>query len=367
MNDRYAIDGHKLMYHPQRVSQWLTAKDQWETAKDIYPVYVEISPIGACNHRCTFCAVDYIGYPTVRLDADLLTERLTEMGHLGIKSVMYAGEGEPLLHPRIVDIVLATRNAGIDSAFTSNAVALDEQFVAEALPAISWFKASIDAGTATTYAALHGTRERDFSTVLSNLQHAVDERNRRKLPVTLGAQLLLLPENSDEIEILAKICRDEIGLGYLVIKPYSQHISSLTRRYGDIDYATYLDLRSSALSLNTDRFKVVFRDDTMKKHVQGELGRYDRCRATPYFWAYIMATGAVYGCSAWLLDKRFSYGNLNEHSFREIWQDERRRENLDYICTDIDIRECRVNCRMDEVNRYLDRLERNTVPHVNFI
>lgn len=367
MTDRYAIDSHKLMYHPQRVSQWLAAKDQWQAARDVYPIYVEIAPIGACNHRCTFCSVDYIGYQTVRLDADLLAERLREMGELGVKSVMYAGEGEPLLHPRIVDIVLATRAAGIDTAFTSNAVAMDERFVAEALPVVSWFKASIDAGTPATYAALHGTRERDFEKVLGNLRRAVDERNRRKLQVTLGAQLLLLPENAGEVETLARICRDEIGLDYLVVKPYSQHLSSVTRRYSDIDYSAYLDLQSRVASLGSDRFKVVFRDNTMKKHVLGESGRYDRCRATPYFWAYVMATGAVYGCSAWLLDERFDYGNLNQQSFQDIWQSERRRENLEYVRSGLDIRECRLNCRMDEVNRYLDRLERNAVPHVNFI
>lgn len=367
MTDRYAIDSHKLVYHPERVSQWLAARDQWPAARSVYPIYVEIAPIGACNHRCTFCSVDYVGYQTVRLDADLLAERLREMGSLGVKSVMYAGEGEPLLHPRIVDIVLATKSAGIDVAFTSNAVAMSDAFIANALPAVSWFKASIDAGTAATYAALHGTRERDFALVLDNLRRAVDRRNRDKLATTLGAQLLLLPENAAEVATLAKICRDEIGLDYLVVKPYSQHLSSLTQRYRDIDYSAYLDLQAEVAALNSDRFQVVFRDNTMRKHARGDTGRYDRCRATPYFWAYVMATGAVYGCSAWLLDARFDYGNLNRQSFREIWEGERRRENLRYVAEQLDIGECRLNCRMDEVNRYLERLERRSIPHMNFI
>jgi radical SAM protein with 4Fe4S-binding SPASM domain len=81
-----------------------------------------------------------------------------------------------------------------------------------------------------------------------------------------------------------------------------------------------------------------------------------------------MADGAVYGCSAYLLDQRFDYGNMMEQSFQSVWQSEKRRANFRYVRHELDIRECRKNCRMDEVNRYLDRLTGGQpVEHVNFI
>jgi len=366
MSDKYRIDTHKLIYHPKRVADFMEVGSEWQKAKQIYPIYMEVSPIGACNHRCTFCAVDYIGYQPVMLPLELMQQRLPEMGRLGVKSIMYAGEGEPLLHKKIDDIVACTKQSGIDVSFTTNATVVTDRFIEESFPLTSWIKVSFNAGSEATYHKIHRGKTGDYDKVLNNLRRLAEFRKQYQISCTLGMQSLLLPENSHELFDLAKLCRD-IGLDYLVVKPYSQHNFSLTHTYEDINYNQYFDMEVELKSLNTNDFNVVFRSNTMKKYVSFQKDRYQKCQATPFFWGYIMANGSVYGCSAYLEDQRFNYGNIKEQTFQAIWEGEKRRQNFHYIQDDLDISECRVNCRMDEVNRYLDKLKNNSVAHVNFI
>lgn len=356
MNDPFRIDSHKLLFHPQRVADWLAGSE-------IYPIYAEISPSGACNHRCTFCALDYMEYRPRFLSTDLLCERLTELAHLGLKSVMLGGEGEPLLHRDCAEIVTHARSQGIDVAITTNGVLLDRSFAERTVRSLSWIKVSINAGTAETYARIHRAKEGDFETVITNLATAVEVAKSAGSPCTVGAQMILLPENAGEAADLAARCRDA-GLAYLVIKPYSQHLMSHTRTYREIDYGGYLSLAEQLEAYATDSFRVIFRRNTMGKLNLGHRG-YGRCQALP-FWTYIDSDGNVWGCSAWLGDERFLYGNIGEQGFADIWTGERRRKNLEWMACDLDPAECRQNCRMDEVNRYLWELA-HPGAHVNFI
>jgi len=153
-------------------------------------------------------------------------------------------------------------------------------------------------------------------------------------------------------------------MDYLVIKPYSQHPQSKTTIYSSLEYSNYEYLADELAKFNTDNFNVIFRIHTMKKW--DEKGRnYQRCLALP-FWSYIDAGGNVWGCSVYLGWEKFFYGNIYEHSFQEIWEGEKRLESLHWIEKGLDISKCRVNCRMDEINRYLWDLK-NPPVHVNFI
>lgn len=354
--EKYGIDSHKLMHHVKRVNDWLDGKV-------VYPIYAELSPAGACNHRCVFCGLDFMKYQPRFLEKEMLNKRLSEMAELGMKSIMYGGEGEPFLHKDIGEIIVNTKDAGIDTAVTTNGVLFNEKVINKCLGSLSWVKVSITAATKETYAKLHGTKPEDFELVMKNLESAAKTRDENGYQTTLGVQILLLPENKDEVVQLAQKVK-ELGANYIVVKPYSQHLLSETRLYKNIKYADSMHLADKLEVLNDKNFNIIFRIHTMEKWDEGTHG-YKRCLALP-FWSYIDAGGGVWGCSCYLEDKRFYYGNLYENTFWEIWNSENRKVSLKWVENEMDVSKCRVNCRMDKINKYLWDLKHPS-GHVNFI
>lgn len=354
--DKYRIDDHKLHYHLPRVNSWLAGDS-------IYPIYMEISPSGMCNHRCSFCALDFMEYKKRFLDTDGLTARLKELGRLGLKSVMFGGEGEPLLHKDIGRLTRTAKESGLDTAFTTNGVFLDQKKCREIIPNCEWIKVSINAGSAATYSAIHHTKPSDFDKVIANLKEAARYRQSTRSRCVLGMQILLLPENRHELTTLAGIAAD-IGMDYLVIKPFSQHPASKSKKYKNIHYDDLSALCRELKDYNSETFKVIVRSNTIEKWNVQERG-YDRCLALP-FWSYIDSAGNVWGCSMYLNDDRFLYGNIFNNTFQEIWQGTRRRESMMWVENSLNAGSCRINCRMDKINQYLWDLK--TPPqHVNFI
>jgi len=65
-------------------------------------------------------------------------------------------------------------------------------------------------------------------------------------------------------------------------------------------------------------------------------------------------------------NENFNLGNINDSSFSVIWEGEGRKHNFLHVRDELSIENCRKNCRMDEVNRYLWELKHPS-PHVNFI
>lgn len=352
--DKFKIDSHKLIYHPRRVADWLEGRL-------VYPLYMEISPSGACNHRCVFCSVDFMKYKKLFLATQVLKKCISDAGRNGLKSVMFAGEGEPLLHKDLPQIIRHTKEQGVDSAITTNGVLLKKSIFEQIHDSTEWIKVSCNAGTAETYAKIHGAGSKDYNKVIKNLSDAVKIREKNGSGCTLGIQIILLPETSSEIEVLAKTAK-EIGLDYLVVKPYTFHPSNKHRF--DITYDDFAYLDDVLKSYNSDSFHVVFRLETMKSWDR-QARSYKRCHALP-FWSYIDASGNVWGCSNHLLNDEFNYGNIYTEDFKTIWEGKKRWLNIKKLNENFDIKTCKLNCRMDKINQYLWDLK-NLPEHVNFI
>jgi radical SAM protein with 4Fe4S-binding SPASM domain len=334
----------------------------WLKGKNIYPIYLEIGLFGGCNHRCIFCALDFLGYKPNELNGACLRRFVLEAAKRGVKSILYSGEGEPLLHNGATDIIIFTKKAGIDVAITTNGVMFKKEMAKRLLRYISWLRVSLNAGTELNYSIIHGSKQEDFNSVINNLKQAVRVRDKNKYNCTIGVQFLLIPENYKEVTILAKLLSDT-GIDYLIIKPYSQHPSSINKINPKFKYSKLFYLEEELKKYSKDNFQIIFRRQTMNKLGKNRPYRY--CLGLSYA-SIITADGDIYPCVNFLGKKEFAFGNICHTTFRDIWEGKARKKVMNGIYTKWDIKNCREICRLDEINRYLWELK-NPSEHVNFI
>lgn len=353
MNDKIKMDSHKLIYHPETVSRW-------KNGENIYPIELEISLTNACNHRCIFCAVDYTGYQPTMMNRDILIQNLKEIAPKGVKSVIYAGEGEPLLNKDAVEIINKTKEFGIDAAMSTNGVLLTPEVSKECLKSLTWVRFSTAGITEDVYNKIQKGKPGDLQKVLYHMQEAVRVKKEQKAATTLGVQLLLLPDNKNEIVKMGQELK-QIGVDYFTIKPFSQHPQS--QQMIQVDYSEMLDLEREVKELENENFKVYFRTHSMHKL---ECKRdYKQCLALP-FMTYIDARGNLWPCIVFMGQEELSYGNINREKFIDIWEGNHRREIVNHFMNMNLEKNCREICRLDEMNRYLDELA-HPGEHVNFI
>lgn len=353
MAEDIRMDSHKLIYHPEIVSRWLKGEN-------IYPIEIEISPSGSCNHRCVFCAVDYIGYQSVFLKKDIILRDISQMSKKGLKSVICSGEGEPLLNKEMPDIVNGIKSCGVDVAMSTNGVLFSREKLLDCLAAFTWVRYSVASMEENSYNKIQRGKPGDLKRVKDNLAEAVRIKKDKRLKTTLGVQCLLLPDNVSQIANMTKeLCK--IGIDYLTVKPYSQHLHS--ENTFEIDYDKMLDLGEELKQYETDSFSVYFRVNAMKK--MHKVKQYKKCLGLP-FMTHIDARGNVWPCVAHIGTEEFCYGNIYEQTFEEIWEGQRRQE-VEKIINELDVNKiCREACRLDEINKYLYKL-RCPGMHVNFI
>jgi len=350
--DNLNIDSPKVAYHPERTKEWLEKGD-------CYPIYVEIGPTDACNHKCVFCALDYLNCQGKYIDTNIMLNTLKNMAEKRVKSIMFGGEGEPFLHKDICLFTNKAKEYGLDISFTTNGIFFDKQKIEQCLKDISWIKFSIDAGTPESYAEIHGTNKEDFEKLMTNIQDTVEYRNQNNLKTTIGTQCLIIPQALESIENLAERLK-QIGVDYLILKPYSKHPQSVNEFI--INPEEYNQLEEKLKKFHSEDFKIIFRKATIER--MDTERDYHECHGTS-FMALIDAQGNIIPCNLFYNNQDFTYGNLNKQSFSEIWESSKRKQVLERLKRR-GISKCRNGCRLDLTNKFLKKLK-NPHPHDNFI
>jgi MoaA/NifB/PqqE/SkfB family radical SAM enzyme len=362
------LDGHKLEWHRDRI-------DAWFSGERIAPITIDCSLTRRCTYRCIYCYGQLQVNDEKRMTRDVIFRFLDDAAEIGVKAISFVSDGESTCSPYIYDAILRGRANGLDMALGTNGYLLKDDRLKDILPALSYIRFNISAAEPLRYSEIMGAKEACFYKVCNTIKESVRLKREMDLPVTIGLQMVFLPQFIDQIIPLVRLGK-ELGVDYVIFKHCSDdEFGSLGVDYSK--YETCVNILKEAEKYSESGYKVAVK---WSKILSEGKRNYSQCYG-PAFIMQFSGSGLVAPCGMLFNSRYVKYhiGNIAEKSFKEIWKSERYWKVLRLIASDsFDARRmCGTLCLQHKVNEFLWDLKHDKVHlktpggepplHINFI
>ena len=320
------LDSHKLSYHYERVKAW-------ENGERIAPISVDMALTRACGAMCSFC---YAMMQEPQERAGIKTKEalnlLDDFARIGVKAVSLISDGESTLSKAYVPFIQHAKKIGIDVGNATNGWEWEPNKIDQVLPYLSWVRFTVAAGRPESYAKIMFKSSEHvsvFERAMKHIKYAVDLKKKLKLKVTLGIQMVLMPEFKEEIIPFAKLATD-LGVDYGVIK----HCSDDEFGTLGVDYSKYdemYELLSEAEKMSNEKTKIIIKWSKIKDK---GLPSYNRFYG-PQFLLQISGSGLV-APSGMFFNARYSklhMGNFVDERFIDIFKSDRYWKIMNYLAS----------------------------------
>lgn len=340
------------------------------------PAQVQLIISDLCNQDCGFCAYRMSGYTTNQLFAvgelatfghnnpkrmieyNKIVEILDDCLYMGVQAIQLTGGGEPTVHPQFTQVLEGIVNRGLDLALVTNGMKLRPKDI-ELLGRAKWVRVSVDAGTASTYAATRNTNVMNYARVWDNVAALAAQKKvsgNRELQIGIG--YVVTKENWTEIEAgvqdAAKSGADNIRLSAVFqtegdayfkdfYKEAAHTCAEMKRRYETPTFAVYN----------------MFGDRVEDLHQASP--DYSFC-GYQHFNTYIGGDLNVYRCCTTAYNYQGLIGSLKDTSFREMWESPATYDKMFHF----DARSCE-RCMFNGKNRTILYALSDKPMHVNYI
>jgi cyclic pyranopterin phosphate synthase len=169
-----------------------------------------------CNHSCPGC---FYGRAQNENDVFLAAEKFPQLfkylHSLKVKFILLGEGGEDTLHPKFEEFTQSCMEEGFELSLLTNAGSISTKVTRLLVRAFSIVRVALDASEEGVYNSIHRPANHgEFEKVVKNLDSIVEERNRRKSNLVLGAEVRLCQANMNFTEQIAQLAKD-IGLDYL--------------------------------------------------------------------------------------------------------------------------------------------------------
>ncbi len=200
-----------------------------------FPSQIVIDSTELCNLECVHCPHPQFKrsevYSGRRLDPDLSNKAIDEISQAGkgaCQYVRFTGEGEPLLHVDIFEMLqYAVRNSGTAVTVTTNGT-LHQGGKLEKLMAteVDIIDVSIDALLPETYAQIRV--KGDLNVTRENVRRLIQMSKSPGCKTKVVVSYIEQPQNADQTDDFERFWKDE-GADYVVIRRMHSNAGSLVQ------------------------------------------------------------------------------------------------------------------------------------------
>ncbi|TWH51848.1 tungsten cofactor oxidoreductase radical SAM maturase [Sporomusa sp. KB1] len=325
--------------------------------QDVKRVYIEVTT--KCNFACITCIRSSWQDELTHMEWSTFEKILNSLKELpDLESVHFGGFGEPLLHPRIFDMLKAVKELGLNVEMITNGSFLREEVIQKLIGLqVDVLFTSLDSPEEEEYNEIR--QGANFQSVYSNIVNLqAMKRERRTKKPELGIEFVAMKKNFDRLPKLIRMAWDLKASQVIVTNLLPYHESMKDEIVYDTDDTGAMfgchSYESLLISLKANMSNMKLRTERYCKFVQDKsLCINHKGNVSPCY--PLMHT---YQCYVYGRQKQMYpcyLGNVNEKTLREIWMDS-GYVNFRQTVNDYRFPSC-TDCRMLDGCNYTDSNE----------
>jgi MoaA/NifB/PqqE/SkfB family radical SAM enzyme len=297
----------------------------------------QIEPTSRCQLKCVMCPRTVFSDGWENGDMPLSVYReISRYFHL-VQNVHLQGWGEPLLHPKLSDMIQAAKDENCRASLTTNGVLLTRNMSEELI------KKGLDTVAISIAGAVRGTHESirrgsHFEQIIDNIRTLANLKlkMRSKTP-KIVLSFLMTKINIKELPEAVILAKDSginefvaTNLDYTPMQALDD-LKAFSCNQADLEFQNYLD----ASRIRAEKIKLPFRFYPL------EMEEVIMCEMNPLQIVFISFDGCLSPCvylnmtkrgmiprifrSTQYAIERQCFGNVGENDFMEIWKSEEYR------------------------------------------
>lgn len=277
------------------------------------PMLIQIEPTLYCNLKCKMCINPVDKRDRRHMQFNEFKKIIDSLPLT--RKISLVGAGEPLLNPRLFDMVSYAKSKGILIGFATNGILLDEAVSMKIIDSrIDWLNISIDTSDKKLYEEIR--QGADFNLILKNVKRFMEIKGKARLP-KVSIWFVIMRENLAELIGVIRLAKElRINKVSAQLQHFwaSEQIKSDMSRINNNNF--YRDIvialrnaRRVARQLRIEFDYVNLPDNTAKRNCKW-----------PWKACYITADGFVTPCCLHGANPQvINFGNFFKNDLDAIW------------------------------------------------